>query len=413
MTYLLLSMEGATMHNLWTVFSFEFTRTIKKKSFWVGIILFPVMFAAIAGISYASGKATENKAQEVQSQKFSLEVTDESGMLSSELLATYDAKQVDKATGVSDVQNGMVDAYIYYPKDLQSQNIEVTARDVGIFDNGKYAAVAKNLLEQSAAASVDGNVKTVLQGTENFAVTTYKDGTVFDGMRAMIAPGIFLILFYFVIAVFGNQMMNSTVEEKENRVIEMLLTSVEPRTLIIGKILALVALGLLQVVLIVIPTLLGYFGLKDQLGLPSFDLSGITLDWGRIAIGFIIFLLSFLFFTGLLVTIGASVPTAKEAGPFIGVVMMLIFGPLYAVTLFISDPSASIVQFLTYFPLTAPIPLLLRNAIGNLQPHELIIAISILTLSTVVIIRIAVRVFRYGALEYSRKLSFKEIFGRG
>lgn len=412
MTYLLISTEDATMHNLWTVFSFEFIRTIKKKSFWIGIVLFPLMFAAIAGISYASNKATDEKAQEVQNQKFSLEVTDDSGIVSPELLTAYGAKTVDKTTGVRDAQNGTVDAYFYYPKNLSTENIEVTARDVGLFDNGKYSAVAQSLLSESAATSVDGNVKTVLQGAANVSVTTYKDGAVFDGLNAMIAPGIFLVLFYFVIAVFGNQMMNSTVEEKENRVIEMLLTSVEPRTLIIGKILALVVLGILQVLLILIPTLLGYLLLKDQLSLPSLDLSNIVLDWSHIGIGFLIFALSFLFFTGLLVTIGASVPTAKEAGPFIGIVMMLIFGPLYAVTLFISDPSATVVQFLTYFPLTAPIPLMLRNAIGNLQPHETVIALAILAISTIFIIRIAVRVFRYGALEYSRKLSLKEIFGK-
>ena len=400
------------MHNLGTVFSFEFLRTIKKKSFWIGVILFPLMFAVIAGISHASSKATDEKMQQSQNEKFSLEVTDDSGLVSPALLSGFGAKTVDKTTGTADVQNGKVDAYFYYPKDVSKNAVEVYAQDSGMFDNGKYDAVAKTLLQQSIATTVDSNVKAVLQGSVNVSVTTYKDGKVFDGLKSMIAPGLFLVLFYFVIAVFGGQMMNSTVEEKENRVIEMLLTSVEPRTLIIGKILALIALGLLQVLLILVPSFLGYLLLKDQLHLPNFDLSALSFDWIRIGIGFLIFILSFLFFTGLLVTIGASVPTAKEAGPFIGIVMMLIFGPLYAASLFVSDPGAGIVQFLSYCPFTAPIPLLLRNAVGNLQPHEVLISLAILAISTVIIIRIAVRVFRFGALEYSRKLGFKEILGR-
>lgn len=400
------------MHNLKTVFSFEFIRSIKKKSFWIGVILFPVMFATIAGISYASNKATDEKVQQSQNEKFSLEVTDESGMVSPAMLTGFGAKTVDKTAGIANVQSGKVDAYFYYPKELNKNPIEVYAKDAGMFDNGKYDAVAKLILEQSIASTVNDNTKAVLQKSVGVTVTTYKDGAIFDGIKSMIAPAIFLVLFYFVIAVFGGQMMNSTVEEKENRVIEMLLTSVEPRTLIIGKILALICLGLLQVFLILLPTLLGYFALKDQLHLPSLDLTSLTFDWTRIAIGFVIFLLSFLFFTGLLVTIGAAVPTAKEAGPFIGVVMMLLFGPLYAASLFVSAPEASIVQFLTYFPLTSPIPLLLRNAIGNLQAHEIIIALALLLVATIFIIRLAVRVFRYGALEYSRKLSLKEILGR-
>ncbi len=405
--------EVETMHNLSTVFHFEFIRAIKKKSFWIGIILFPAMFAVIAGISYTSSKATDEQAQKSQNEKFSLEVTDASGLVSPQLLSAFGAKQpASKAAGIASAQSGHVDAYFYYPADLSKDTVEVYAKDVGMFDNGKYSAVAKMLLQQSIASTVNSNVTVVLQDKLNISTTTYKNGALFDGFKSMVAPGVFLILFYFVIAVFGGQMMNSTVEEKENRVIEMLLTSVEPRTLIVGKILALIALGLLQVFLILIPTLLGYFGLKDQLQLPSFDLASLSFDWWRIAIGFAIFFLSFLLFTGLLVTIGAAVPTAKEAGPFIGIVMMLIFGPLYAASLFISNPEAGIVQFLGYFPFTAPIPLLLRNAVGNLQPHEILISLAILSVSTVFIINLAVRVFRYGALEYSRKLGFKEIFGR-
>lgn len=399
------------MHNLKTVFSFEFLRAVKKKSFWIGVILFPTMFAAIAGISFASNKATEEKVQQSQNEKFSLEVTDESAMISPAMLEGFGATTVDKTTGIANVQNGKVDAYFYYPKELNKKPIEVYAKDAGMFDNGKYDAVAKLLLEQSIASTVNDNTKAVLQKSVGVTVTTYKDGAVFDGLKSMIAPAIFLVLFYFVIAVFGGQMMNSTVEEKENRVIEMLLTSVETRTLIIGKILALIALGLLQVLLILIPTSIAYFFLKDQLALPSFDLSSLAFDWPRIATGFVIFILSFLFFTGLLVTIGASVPTAKEAGPFIGIVMVLLFGPLYAVTLFVSNPDAGVVQFLTYFPLTAPIPLLLRNAVGNLPLHEALISLGILFVCTVFIVNLAVRVFRYGALEYSRKLGLREILG--
>ncbi len=401
------------MHNLGTVFSFEFLRTVKKKVFWISILLFPVMIAAIAAIAYTSGKATDEALKESQSEKFSLAIVDESGVVSPQLIEAFGATvKPDREAGVTAVKSGQVDAFFYFPSDISKNPVEIYAQDAGMFDNSKYDAVAKLLLEQSVSSSVSESVKAILQGNITTNTVTYKDGVEFDGIKTMIIPGIFLVLFYFVIAMFGNQMLNSTVEEKENRVIEMLLTSVETRTLIIGKILALIVLGLVQVLLILIPTILGYLLLKDQLSLPSLDLASLTFDWGRIAAGFAIFVLSFLFFTGLLVTIGASVPTAKEAGPFIGAVMLLIFGPLYAASLFVSNPEAGIVQFLSYFPLTAPIPLLLRNAIGNLQPHEALISLGILLVCTVLVVNLAVRVFRYGALEYSRKLSFKEILGK-
>jgi hypothetical protein len=190
--------------------------------------------------------------------------------------------------------------------------------------------------------------------------------------------------------MFGNQMLTSTVEEKENRVIEMILTTVKTKTLIVGKILALITLAFLQGILVIAPALLAYFIFKDSLSLPAIDLSGIPFDWYRITAAILIFISSFLFFTGLLVAIGAASPTAKEAGGFIGVVMMLLFGPLYAASLFISSPESPFVQFMTLFPLTAPIPALLRNAVGNLSQVETILVIVILAISAYVTMIIAV-----------------------
>ena len=91
---------------------------------------------------------------------------------------------------------------------------------------------------------------------------------------------------------------------------------------------------------------LGYLLFHDRMSLPGLDLSQIPFDWLRIGVGAVIFMAGFLLFTGLLVTIGAATPTAKEAGGFFGIVMILIFGPLYAASLFVSSPHAGIVQFL-------------------------------------------------------------------
>jgi ABC-2 type transport system permease protein len=146
--------------------------------------------------------------------------------------------------------------------------------------------------------------------------------------------------------------------------------------------------------------------------MPSLDLSSLPVNGLRISIGAAVFTASFLLFTGLLVAIGSAVPTAKEAGGFFGIVMMLIFGPLYALPLFISNPDSPFVQVLSTFPFTAPIPLLLRNAVGNLTVHEALISITLLVVAAAIVMMIAVRVFKYGALEYSRKLSLREIFSR-
>lgn len=399
------------MYNLGTVFGFEVMRTLKKRSFWVMAALFPLLAGVIFGIVYFSNQATDKAAHATQNQRFSLVVTDDSGLIRKGLLARLGATETtDKQAAIAEVTSGKLDAYFYFPHDLVHDKVQIYAKDAGLFDNGRYEGVAKLLLQQSVIPTVNPETVAVLQNSVNYQSTTYKDGVQYDGLKAMIAPGVFLVLFYILIAMFGNRMLASTTEEKENRVIEMILTTITARTLIIGKILSLLVLALIQVVVILTPIIIAYAFLHNALSLPDLDLSNIPLDPLRIAIGAALFLLSFLMFTGILVAIGAAVPTAKEAAGFFGVVMLLLFGPLYAVTLFVSSPDSGIVRVLSFFPLTAPIPLMLRNAVGNLSPASGLLGIVILAVSAVIALFVAVRMFQYGALEYSRRISLASIF---
>ena len=403
------------MHNLSTVIRFEIVRALKKKSFWILAISFPLVFAATFGILFLSNKATDDAAEKLKEQSFSVAITDESNLVKPPLIAAAKAAEVkpsDKQAAINRVKDGQLDAYIYYPKDLDQQPIEIYGKDVGIFDNGRYGSLANGLLSASVQSDVNPAIRKVVQGKVNSTSTVYRDGKVHDSIQEMILPGVFLMLFYFLITFFGNQMLTSTTEEKENRVIEMILTTIEARTLIVGKIISLIILAIIQGLLVVSPVLIGYLIFHDQLKLPSVDLSSLPVDPQRIAIGFLSFAGSFMLFTGLLVAIGAAVPTAKEANSFFGVVMILLFGPLYAVTMFISMPDAPLVKFLSLFPLTSPIPLMLRNAAGNLGLGEATLGIAILAAAAIIVIAIAVRIFRFGALEYNRKLSAKEIFAR-
>lgn len=374
---------------------------------------FPIMMGLVFGVIFLSNKSTNDAAEQLNKQSFSVAVTDDSTLVKPELLQALKAKTVSsKQQGIDDVKHGKLDGYIYYPSNLSKQPIEVYGNDVGLFDNGRYQGVAQSLLTQSVESDVSPEVQSVIAGKTQSTVTTYRDGNVYEPIKQMILPGLFLILFYMLIAFFGNQMLTSTTEEKENRVIEMILTTIEARTLIIGKIISLIALAFFQGALIIIPALVGYLVFREQLNIPALDLSSLPVDWTRILTGAAIFATGFTLFTGLLVLIGASVPTAKEAGQFFGIIMILLFGPLYAFSLFISTPDNPFVRFLSIFPFTAPLPLLLRNAVGNLHPWEVAVALPVMAITAIIILVLAVRVFRFGALEYSRKLSLREIFSR-
>ena len=398
------------MHNLGTVFKFETIRVLKKPTFWLMALGFPLMFAALYGIVFWSQITTMQAAKELEKQEFSLAVTDDSKLVRPELLMAAKTKTVEsKEAGINDVKNGKIDAYIYFPKDIGKQKVEVYGKDVGLFQNGKYGAVAQSLLSQSVASSVSQAQVAILQNKVQLSSTTYLDGKEHGGVNEMIAPGLFLVIFFMLVTFFGNQMLTSSTEEKENRTVEMLLTMVKTDTLITGKILSLMVLALIQMLVIVLPVAAGYLAFGSKLQLPNMDLSLLVFDPVRIGLALVIFLASFMMFTGMLVTLGAMMPTAKEASQWFGLVIMLLFGPFYGITAFVSFPDSPFVKFLSLFPFTAPIPLLLRNAVGNLPAWEGLLGVALLIVAAVFVLWWAGRVFRYGAMSYDSKLSLSAL----
>ena len=400
-------------HNFGTVFRFEVIRVLKKPTFWAMALGFPLLIGLIFGIVFWSNQATIEAVEKLQEQPFSVALTDKSGLIRPDITNAMNVQSVtDEATGVDKVRQQQVDAYVYVPHDIEKEAVRVYGKDEGIFQNGKYEAVATTLLARSVDGKLTSAEASIVKNKVATTLTTYKDGHESGGIKEMIVPGFFLVLFYMLIMFFGNQMLMSTVEEKENRTVEMLLTTVRAKTLIIGKICALVVLSIIQGMVIVLPVLVAYFGFGSQLQLPNFDLSQIVFDPGRIAISVMLFAASFMLLTGLLVMLGAMMPTAKEAGGWVGLVMMLLFGPLYGASVFVSYPDSTFSMAMSFFPLTAPIPLMIRNTVGNLSLIEALVGVAVLTVSAVIIMMAAIRVFRYGAMAYDSKVSFASLRNR-
>jgi ABC-2 type transport system permease protein len=401
-------------HNLGTVVGFEFMRTIKKRGFIIATLAIPVVFAIIFALVYASNSSTSANADAQKNSALTFTYTDASGLIPAPLAqAAGGTPTSDPAAALEAVKNGSSEAYFAYPADPATQPVKVYGADKGMFENGKYEAVAKHLLTTAAQSRVNSpEVTAALSGGVKFDAETYRGGRVSGGIGSVIPPLLFLVIFYVSIILLSNQMLNSTLEEKENRVTEMILTTLNPTTLITGKIISLFAVGLLQIAVFLTPIAVAYFLFRDSVSLPDLDLSSLVFEPVPMITGLLLLLGGFTLFTGVLVAIGAIMPTAKEAGTIFGPLMALIFVPFYAVSLIVSDPEALIVQVFTYFPLTAPVTALLRNGFGTLGPVESAIVIAEVFIAGILVLRLAVHLFRYGSIEYGRKLSIAGTFRR-
>ena len=401
-------------HNLKTVIGFEFFRVLKKKRFWVTTLAIPAALAVVFGLVFISGQSSSTTADAQKNTRLTFQYSDASGLVTDTLAGTFGGtRTTDDAAAIAAVRAGALDAYFAFPADPATQPVRVYGSDKGVFQNGTYDAVAKQILVSAAQQKINSTELTaVAQGDVKVTSQTYKDGQVSGGIAVVIPPLLFLVIFYLSIVMLGNQMLSSTLEEKENRVTEMILTTLNPTTLIVGKVIALFMVGLVQMLIFALPVVVGYVFFRSNLNLPDVDLSHLTLQAGPMLVGALLLAGGFILFTGTLVAIGAVVPTVKEAGTAFAPLMIMLFLPFYVVSLIVSDPHALIVQIFTYFPFTAPVTAMLRNGLGSLSPLESAIVIAELFTIGLIALRLAVHLFRYGSLEYSRKLSIRNTFHR-
>jgi ABC-2 type transport system permease protein len=401
-------------HNLGTVVHFEFTRTVKKRRFWIATLAIPVLLGIVFALIFASSTSTQSRTDAQKDQTLEFTYSDASTLIDP-ALAKAMGGEVEKnpSTAADRVRAGSLHAYFAFPAKLLDGPVLVFGTDQGIFKNGSYDAVAKQLVVLSAqkqvgspelAAAVQGNFSTDLQ--------TFKDGEPSGGLATVVPPLLFLVLFYVVIILLANQMLASTLEEKENRVTEMILTTLNPTTLVVGKVISLFLVGAVQSVVFAAPMVLGYVFFREQLAMPDFDISELQFQFLPMAVGALLFIGGFILFTGVLVGIGAVMPTARDASAVFAPVMIMMFIPFYIVTMVVSDPGAMIVQIFTFFPFTAPITAMLRNAFGSLNGVSAAIVIAELFVFGILALRLAVHLFRYGSIEYSRKLSLRTAFAR-
>ena len=400
--------------NLGTVVGFEVVRTLGKARFWIATLFIPVLMGVVFALVASSSANAQGAADEQAKARIDFAYTDASGLVDPSVArAAGGREQTDAAAGAAAVKAGKLDAFFAFPADPSKHPIMITASDVGVFNNGKYDAVAQSVLQGSVVRQIgDPKRAAIAAGDVHTKTTTYRDGAPSGGLNSLLPPLLYAVLLFIVMVLLGQQMLAATLDEKENRVTEMILTTIEARSLIIGKIISLFIVGLAQMLVFALPLAIGYIFFRDQLDFPDVDLSQLDFDPAAMTVGAVLLIGGFALLTGMSVAIGAVMPTAKEAGPFYAVIIFSIIIPVYVLSQIISNPSAAIVRLFTFFPTTAPMTALLRNAFGNLGTGQAIIVIAETYLAAAIAIWLAIQLFRSGAIEYSRRVDVRAMLLR-
>jgi len=391
----------------------EYVSIVTKRSFWLATLLFPLLIVVLGAISAISAKSAKKSEAQRLGEAKTVAVYDPSGAIEDTLIVPPLERTQDRGAALADVKEGRIDALIVYPADLDPKSrIEIHAKETWITQRTRFSPVAKNLLKNSILQRVgDPGLIEVFNANLPVDTTTYKDGKPAPHISALIVPGIFLALFYMLILMSSNTLLTCMTEEKENRVIEILLTSIRVRDLLFSKLLGLAAVGLTQMALTLGFTLGVGFALKTKLPF-AIDLAQVVLDPEAIGLAFFYTLSGYLLYATIMAGVGAVVPTAREAGGLVAFFLICALSPFYFIAVLISEPDGATAVITSYFPLTAPLVLVLRNALGALSPLEVWSSIGAMLAYIAITFAISAKLFELGALEYGQRLSLKRLFAK-
>jgi len=403
------------MNKTFVILKHEFLQTIKRKSFIIMSLAFPLL--ALLGIG---GYQVFQGIEAPPAETISFGYVDEVGIFDgfTEPPSEPSVSLTPFATpeeAVDALLDERVSEFFIIPEDyLATGVISRFTLEREMETPGKSATIVRsfllsNLLEGQASDEVIERVKALAFFS---SITLDETGQVAEdqgGVGALLVPLLFGILLLLSIFTSSGFLLQGLSEEKENRIMEILLSSVSTRQLITGKVLGLGAAGLAQMlfwllsarlILEVMPA-----GISDAVG-------GIEISAGLLALSLVYFILGYLLFAILMAGIGAIGATARESQQLSTIFILPTVLSLEAAIFLAEDPGNVIVRVLTYIPFTSPIIVVMRQGQGEIAFWEILISLFLLVAAIVGSLWLVTKVFRSFLLMYGKTPRFREIVRR-
>lgn len=395
----------------------EFLKTIKRKEFLFMTFLFPLLITGISllpAVLSGMSPAEDQKVgyidmtdsfrfpESIQSEGLSLD----SSEAKTSVMEFVRYRQISDARQA--LQAGQISSYLVIPEDfLETGTIELYSLEkespVTGFELSDELSdiVVTSLLKDK----VDDPTLTRVRDPVNIKSYNLGDSGEFSeqGIAEIFAsfglPILTAFLLFFSIFSSSGFLLRGVAEEKENRIIEILLSSATPFEILTGKIVGLGAVGLLQVVIWLAAITLG-----SGYALP------IKIEPVTLFLALIYFVFGFLFFASVMAGIGAVTSSLQESQQIAGLFTFAAASPLMFMQLILTNPDSSFSIFLSLFPLTSPVVMLIRMGATAVPISQILASIFILLISVYVVILLSSRLFRTYLLMYGKRPKVKEIW---
>lgn len=398
------------MNKTFIIFRHELIQAVKKVGYIIMTLIIPVLALLAIGVFKLVMSITEPSVQEM----VSIGYVDELGMFRDQaeqgfitFVPFVSTKQATKA-----LLNGHIQEYIVIASDyittgvVQRYTLEkelVTSQSTAYFIN---SFLIWNVLKEYAPPEVIGSIIAPL----SLEVTRLdQNGEIAKeqgNVGNVIIPGVFALLLSLAFMFGTNSLISGLGEEKESRLIEVLLSSASVRQLLIAKVLALGAAGLLQILvwLISAPLLLG-------LASSTFGgfLSDIQIPANFMVLGVVYFVLGYLLFAVLSVSVGAISATTTEGHNLSMFYGLAQFIPLWFAGFLINFPKNPLWVVLALFPITAPVATMLMVGVSDVPVWQIATSIGLMALSVLVGLYLATKLVRVFMLMYGKRPNLTDI----
>lgn len=422
----------------------EYMSRVKKKSFIVMTILGPLIIALFYGlIIYFS-------IQGVTGSNNKIAVVNENKTLTEKLSSTKNIQYdyVDKSLGEmkKSLKGSGYDYVLYLPEFTldKPDGIQILGeKQAGLNLSGKVTDHIEELIRNQklkesglTQASVD-RLKSSVDISVKKIAETGEDEDSSAGASTIIAYVAGILMFMFIM-IYGIQVMRGVIEEKTSRIIEVMISSVKPFQLMMGKIIGIALVGLTQFILWIILTAsistlaVKAFVSEDDLKqnakveqsvgksataaavqdnpISKIQKSMANLEVGKIVTVFLFFFVGgYLFYSALYAAIGSAVDSETETQQFMMPVMMPLFlGYALSLSVVTNDPYGQIAFWLSMIPFTSPIAMMVRLPYG-VPDWQLALSMFILVVGFIGTVWVAAKIYRVGILMYGKKTNFKEM----
>ena len=402
------------------VIKHEIATTLGKPAFWLTTFVLPAVIMVFSfGAQFIGSRALQEEPEVIQEEAEPGTVQTIGYVDHADIIQTL-PEEIPEGRIVAyerqeDARQALdrneISEYYVIPADyVGSGKIEVVTEEFSPLGNLNTAQIierilAHNLVQDTTLAQRATNPLPHLSKT-TIQVSEEAESPQSEAARAIVFFGTLFIL-YFVLTMSSSYMLRSVTKEKESRVVEVLLVSLNPREIMVGKVIGLGVVALLQMVIWLGGSVLTLTRGNDALagfGLTMVD--QIRLPNGFMVWAFVYMLLGYALYASLLGAVGALAPNARETGPFTFIVMVPLMVPLFVNTALMQSPHGTLATVLSLFPLTAPTTMLPRIATGNVPLWQTILSAAGLAASAYGFVLLAAQFFRADTLLSSASLDW-------